>query len=446
MRKSISGWGRHPVVEGFELQQEDYAATLAEASLSRGLGRSYGDSSLPADAEDQVASSVLANRVLQFEPDTGYFRAEAGFSLRELNHLFLRRKWFSPVTPGTQFVTLGGMVAADVHGKNHHVAGTFGNHIDSIRLQLASGERLKITPEETDPELQELFWATVGGMGLTGHLLEVSCYLQKIPTSWIWQESERIPNLETFIEKLAEGADKWPYTVGWIDCLSQGKNLGRGILMKGRWASLEEAPKLPPAEKPRYVFPFNLPGFALNRFSIRAFNFVYYWKQMPKFQQGVVDPMTFFYPLDAVESWNRLYGKRGFLQHQCVLPKERAAEGMRRLLELLAKEGNPSFLAVIKDCGEEGRGILSFPKPGLSLALDLPFIEKKSQSLIDKMNDIVLEYGGRIYLAKDALTRCEDFQQMEPRLARFQAIRQKWDPEGKLRSAQSERLLKPCQS
>ncbi|MEK6237532.1 MAG: FAD-binding oxidoreductase [Planctomycetales bacterium] len=435
--RPLSGWGRFPVVPAIERRSEKLTQATAGSVLCRGLGRSYGDSSLPPVAGQQVACSVLADRLLSFDETTGVLRAEAGLSLLELNRLFLPRGWFTPVTPGTQFVTLGGMVAADVHGKNHHVAGCFGQHVRRLKLQVADGRVLECSP---DAEC-ELFWATVGGMGLTGHLLEVEFVMDRIPSPWIQQESERIPNLEAFVEGLGQAAADWPFTVGWIDCLSRGKHLGRGLLIKGRWATADEAPDRPPRPKRDVTFPVNLPSGCLNRFTVRLFNFLYYWKHLPQRRRGTVDPRSFFYPLDAIRHWNRLYGKKGFIQYQCVLPKPDAPRRMRELLELLAKLGGASFLSVIKDCGAEGQGMLSFPKPGLSLALDIPFREKRAQQLVDAMNALVLDAGGRVYLAKDALTRRQDFQAMEPRLDAWNAARRRWDPQGKLRSAQSVRLL-----
>ena len=271
----ISGWGRYPVAAGRVRRSERLERITCGASLSRGLGRSYGDSSLPAGEQDAVAESTLADRFLSFDRQTGLMRAEAGVSLAEMNRLFLPQGWFTPVTPGTQFVTLGGMAAADVHGKNHHVAGCFGEHIQSLKMRVASGDIVECS-EASEPEL---FRATLGGMGLTGHILELSFQMEKTPSPWIYEESERIDNLADFIEGLREAAKDWPFTVGWIDCLKRGKHMGRGLLMKGRWASAEQAPSQPPRPKRGPTMPFDFPSWALNRWSIQAFNAAYYRKQ-----------------------------------------------------------------------------------------------------------------------------------------------------------------------
>jgi decaprenylphospho-beta-D-ribofuranose 2-oxidase len=434
---AISGWGRFPTMRAIELRSEDLDRIARQAVLSRGLGRSYGDASLPPSENQTVAASPWADQILGFDPQTGVLRAEAGLSLAELNRLFLPRGWFTPVTPGTQFVTLGGMVAADVHGKNHHVAGCFGEHVLRLKLQTANGAILECS-EEHEPEL---FRATLGGMGLTGHLLEVEFRLGRIPSPWIYCESERIANLARFLDRLRQAAADWPFTVGWVDCLARGRKLGRGILLKGRWAQPHEAPAGFPQPKRRLRFPIDLPGWCLRPWSVRIFNFLYYWKHWQRQQQRIVHPESFFYPLDAIADWNRLYGRAGFIQYQCVLPEDTAAGTLYQLLDVIALAGGASFLSVLKDCGAEGKGMLSFPRPGVSLALDIPQRGLRTQQLVDALNELVIEAGGRVYLAKDALTRPEHFQAMEPRLALWNQVRRRWDPHGKLRSALSVRLL-----
>ena len=228
-RATLSGWGRYPVVEGLEVKTEDLEQGAQDATLCRGLGRSYGDCSLPAGTDDVVLDTTLADRVLSFDRQSGLLRAEAGLALSELNRLFLRQGWFTPVSPGTQFVTLGGMVASDVHGKNHHVDGCFGEHVRCLKLRVADGRVIECSDENE----RELFRATIGGMGLTGHILEVEFRMRQIPSPWIWQESERIANLDAMVAGLKQAAGPWPMTVGWVDCLARNGSLGRGILMKG---------------------------------------------------------------------------------------------------------------------------------------------------------------------------------------------------------------------
>ncbi len=431
----LSGWGRHSA-PGVELKTENLERGSADVPLSRGLGRSYGDSSLPPADRPVALNTTLADRILAFDMETGGLRAEAGLALAELNRLFLPRGWFTPVSPGTQYVTLGGMVAADVHGKNQHVDGDFGDHVTRLRMRVADGRVLWCGPEEH----ADLFFGSIGGMGLLGHILEVEFVMRRVPSQWIWQETERVPNIDAFEHALSAAAKDWPMTVGWIDCVAGGKSLGRGILMKGRWATESEAPKHAPRPKPRPRLPFDLPEWALGRLSVRAFNELYYRKHFRKETRGLVDPQSFFYPLDILRDWNRMYGRRGFTQWQGLLPRSAKAGAARRMLEILSARGGASFLAVIKDCAKAGVGTLSFPAPGITLALDIP-MRDDTQALIDALNRQLLTEGGRIYLAKDSLTRAEDFRAMEPRLAEFGRLRQVWDPEHKLKSAQSIRLL-----
>ncbi len=431
----LEGWGRLPR-PGREVRSEDFEDLTRDRTLSRGLGRSYGDSSLPAQPGGVVASSVLADRLLAFDSESGLLRAEAGLSLQALNRLFLPRGFYSPVAPGTQHITLGGMVASDVHGKNHHRDGCFGSHVRRLKLRVADGRLM-----ECGPDLEpDLFRATVGGMGLTGHVLEVEARLVRVPSSWILAETERIHDIDRFIDGLKEAGRSWPYTMGWIDCLSRGAGLGRGILMRGRWAAADEAPPAFPAPLRRPAVPFVLPGFVVSRLTVRLFNALYYRTHLPRQKRKLKHPEAFFYPLDAIGHWNRMYGPRGFTQYQCVLPDTAGRGAARRFLELLTSRGGASMLCVIKDCGAEGVGLLSFPKPGISIALDIP-VRDDTQALVDALNELVIAEGGRVYLTKDQFTRPEHFRAMEPRLAEWLRIRRQWDPEGRIKSAQSVRIL-----
>jgi FAD/FMN-containing dehydrogenase len=433
----LTGWGRFPVIWGQEVCGEDLKQCTEAALLSRGLGRSYGDSSLPPSTGACVAGTRMADRILAFEEESGLLKAEAGLSLYELNRLFLLRGWSVPVSPGTQFVTLGGMVAADVHGKNHHRAGCFGEHVRSLVLRVADGRIIHCS----DLTAPDLFRATLGGMGLTGHILEVEFKMERISSPWIWSESERIPDLDAMIGGLRAAAKDWPFTVGWIDCLKRGRQMGRGILIKGRWANPDESPAGKPKPRRHLSVPFIFPRWVLGRWSVKAFNFFYYWNHYRRLRRGIVHPEAFFYPLDSILSWNRIYGKCGFTQYQCVLPEARASESARRFFELLTMLGGASFLSVIKDCGPQGKGHLSFPMAGISIAIDLPIVPRNTQLLVDKLNELVLREGGRIYLAKDALTRADHFRAMEPRLEAWMKVRKAWDPSGRFKSAQSVRLL-----
>ena len=432
----IAGWGRFPTALAEERRSEDLVGLTVGASLTRGAGRAYGDAALPAPTDRRVANSTLANRILDFDARTGVVTAEAGFTLDDLYRVFLPHRYFTPVTPGTRFVTLGGMVASDVHGKNHHRDGTIGQHVDSIRVRVGSGDVVACS-RSLNPHL---FRATLGGMGLTGHILEVALRLARVPSPWILAEQERIPDIATFISTLEKDGRAWPMTAGWIDCLSRGRTLGRGVLYRGRWATQDEAPdSFPHLSRPRPL-PVRHASFLLRPFTVRAFNTLNYWKSLPTVRRAVVHPAGFFYPLDSLADWNRLYGKRGFIQYQCVLPKEAGADAPVAFLRRLTERGGASFLCVIKDCGPEGIGLLSFPRPGVSIALDIPMGDSV-QSLVDSLNELVIEAGGRIYLAKDALTRPEHFRRMEPRLDEFLRVRREWDPNGRIRTAQSVRLF-----
>jgi FAD/FMN-containing dehydrogenase len=431
----LAGWGRIPV-RGEERLSEDLEQLTEHAVLSRGLGRSYGDSSLPPPSVPTVATTTLADRLLAFDPTTGLLHAEAGLSLYTMNQVLLPRGFFVPVTPGTQFVTLGGMVASDVHGKEHHVRGCFGEHVTRLKLRVADGRILWCS----DHEHPELFRATIGGMGLVGHILEVVVRMRRIASPWIAQHSCRVDDIDEYIDTLKAAAQKWPYTVGWIDCLTTGRHLGRGILMAGDWATADVAPAHPPRRLPSVTMPLELPSFALGRASVQAFNTCFYWKHLPRTRDSLISWETFFYPLDAIRKWNRMYGPRGFTQYQCVLPDSAGPGAARRMLEILTRRGGASFLCVIKDCGPEGKGMLSFPRKGISIALDIA-VRDDTQALVDALNERVLQEGGRIYLSKDRYTRREHFVAMEPRLPEFQRVRALWDPQGRIRSAQSVRLF-----
>lgn len=431
----LSGWGGTSAI-GTERRSEDLEAITRDVALTRGLARSYGDSSLPPPSHPVAAGTPLADRLLHFDESIGELRAEAGYALRDLTQRFLPRGWAIPVSPGTQFVTLGGMVAADVHGKNHHVHGTIGRHIQRLRLRVGTGAIV-----ECSPTMQpDLFWATVGGMGLTGHILEVTVRLMRVPSPWILQSCKRIGDIDEFVAALKQAAGEWPYTMGWIDCLARGRHMGRGVLICGRWATPAEAPRQPPRQLRRLAVPFMFPSWFMGPTAVRVFNEGIYRAHRWRTGIRVVHPEPFFYPLDWIEHWNRFYGRRGFTQYQCVLPDSAGPGAVRSLVELLTRLGGASFLCVIKDCGDEGEGMLSFPRRGVSIALDLP-IRDNTQGLIDQLNDFVVGAGGRVYLAKDAFTRATHFQAMEPRLPRFNAERRRWDPNAEIRSVQSIRLM-----
>jgi FAD/FMN-containing dehydrogenase len=434
----VAGWGRHPVRPGLVWRPEALdGLPLGAPLLPRGLGRAYGDAAVPATADTRVIATGRADRILEFDPTTGRLTCEAGLSLAEIVRVFLPRGWFLPVTPGTRFVTVGGCVAADVHGKNHHRDGCFGRFVDHVRLRVADGSDVRAGPAVE----RELFRATVGGMGLTGLIAEVAFRLVPVESAWMVEESLAVADLDAMLEALRASALDWPYTVGWIDGLARGRHLGRGILIRGRHASAAEAAGRPAPRGRAVRVPFDAPGWVLTGALMRVFNGVYYRRHGPGVRRRVAFHAGFFYPLDAVHDWNRLYGPRGFLQYQCVIPRAAGAPAVARLLERLSSAGAASFLAVIKDCGPASDAFLSFPMEGTTLALDLPYRGTGSEALVHELNALVIRAGGRIYLAKDAVTRAEDFARMVPRLAEWQAVRDRWDPARRFRSALSVRLF-----
>lgn len=425
----LAGWGNYPRLHCRVAELRDGAAPLpAEAPLiARGLGRAYGDAALQPN---MTVITRRLDRLRAFDPRTGVLIAEAGVKLATLLDVFLPRGWLVPVMPGTRFVTLGGMVAADVHGKNHHQAGSFGRHVLGLELLLGDGRAVECGPAAHP----DLFAATLGGMGLTGIIRTVTLRLERVPSAWIHAESRRAPTLEAALDQLA-GSHSWPYTVAWIDGLDPR---GRCLVSRGRAALPDElppgtAPLALPARPARRV-PLDLPSWALNRHSVAAFNAAY-WRAAAA-APGLVPLDRFFFPLDAVLEWNRIYGPRGFTQYQCALPD---ASGLRPLLDRLRRAGAPSFLAVLKLFGPQPDGLLSFPMPGVTLALDVP-LKAGTLALLDELDAIVADHGGRLYLAKDARTSPARLRQFYPRLGEFQAIRARWSAAGRLQSRLAERL------
>ncbi len=443
---SVSGWGR-VADPGRVVWAERLEAATDGVALLRGLGRSYGDSASPPSDRPVVLATPLADRILAFDPASGLLTAEAGLSLYALNRLLHPRGYFVPVTPGTQFVTLGGMVAADVHGKMHHSAGTIGRHVRALRMRIADGETGLQTLTCSPTVHADLFWATVGGMGLTGAILDVTLQLERIPSPWIEQEVTKHGNLDELLSALQTASATWPSTVAWIDCLRTGAAMGRGVLFAGRWAPADIAPAHSPRWARRGVaFPLESPIDLLTPWTVRIFNEAVYRKQLRARVRGLTSPEQYFYPLDIVKDWNLAYGRRGLTQHQAVLPREAGSAAVRAFLQELTRTEAASFLCVLKDCGDEGGGLLSFPRPGTSIAIDLP-VRRDTPAVIARLNAAAHAFGGRIYLAKDRFTTAADFAAMEPRLPAFLEARRRWDPHLRFRSAQSVRLFgDPCEA
>lgn len=440
--QEISGWGRYPTQDCQLVRPERYAELKAEApsTIVRGQGRSYGDASLSQNG--RVILSERLNRFLAFDREQGVVRAEAGLTLDDLLSVVVPRGWFPLVTPGTKFVSLGGCVAADVHGKNHHHDGTFSRGVRQLELIRADGTKIPCSAEDS----ATAFWATVGGMGLTGIIGEVELQLQPIETAYIRARHTPATDLEQAFRLLQDAEHDARYTVAWIDLMSRGARLGRSVVMSGDHAQRDElsgAQRLAPlrsATHPTRNMPFDMPAWLLNPVTIRAFNELYYRNEGGKNTPFLVDYDKFFYPLDAIGRWNRLYGRRGFVQYQCVVPEATAMEALQQLLERLAQSGHPAFLGVLKRLGAEGEGHLSFPLAGYTLALDLPMTGSRLLKLLDEFDAIVLQHGGRVYLAKDARLAPESFRAMYPRLAEWQQVRHELDPQGIFSSSLSRRL------
>lgn len=436
---TLSGWGRFPRVACRTLAVRTVAdATRALGGpgglIARGNGRAYGDAAL----NPRLTLCMRGmDRMLAFDPASGVLTCEAGVLLDEILEVFVPRGWFPPVTPGTRLVTVGGMIAADVHGKNHHVAGSFGDHVTGLDLLMADGRVVTCGPDR-EPEL---FAATRGGMGLTGVILRAGVRLIPVGTAWIRQETLRADGLDAIMGMFEESAG-WTYSVAWIDCLARGARLGRSLLFRGEHAGVDELPAEHRAapfsigRRRARTMPVELPGAALNRWTVGAFNALYWRRGTPR--ETLVDYDRFFYPLDAILEWNRLYGRAGFTQYQCVLPKTASAAGLRALLETIAAAGDASFLAVLKLFGRQ-EGLLSFPMEGYTLALDFP-VRTATLGLLLELDAIVADHGGRLYLAKDARMGAGMLRRGYPALPRFRALRAARDPGGAFRSLQSERL------
>jgi FAD/FMN-containing dehydrogenase len=407
--------------------------------IARGQGRSYGDAAL--NEGGRVLLTERVNRLLEFDTEQGILRAEAGTTLAEILPVIVAQGWFLPVTPGTKFVSLGGCVAADVHGKNHHHNGSFGDYVVAIELILADGSRVTCSPSEKP----ELFWATVGGMGLTGIIGEVTLKLDPVQSAQMAVQHYPADNLEQLFNLLEDPDSDDRFTVAWIDCLARGQKLGRGVAMCGHHAEPEELPPnfgnaLAAKQVRSRSVPFDFPSWVLNPLSISAFNALYFRQEGKKQQPFLTGYDPYFYPLDGIGQWNRMYGKRGFVQYQCVIPDAMAFEGIQALLMALSDSRRASFLAVLKRLGAQGRGMLSFPMTGYTLALDLPVRDNGLFALLNRLDEIVLRYGGRVYLAKDARLSAESFRAMYPRYDEFLAVKHSVDPGGRFSSSLSRRL------
>jgi decaprenylphospho-beta-D-ribofuranose 2-oxidase len=442
-RTTLTGWGRTAPTAADVVAATD-PAQLAEAVraagrrgvLARGLGRSYGDAA--QNAGGTVLDMTRMNRIHRVDADAGLVEVDAGVSLNELMRRMLPFGLWVPVLPGTRQVTVGGAIAADVHGKNHHVAGSFGNHVRRMELLLADGTVRSLTPEDDE------FWATVGGMGLSGVILRATLALQHTESAYFVVDTERTADLDGLMSRLSTGDEDYPYSVAWFDSVAGGAALGRAVITRGRPATREALParlrRDPLAfSAPRFgTAPAIFPSGLLNKLTVRAFN-EFWYRKAPARRTGEIQNITmFFHPLDIVGEWNRIYGPRGFLQYQFVVPFG-AEEAFRRCVQTISASGHVSFLNVLKRLGAANPGPLSFPMPGWTLAVDLP-VRRGLDRLCAELDELVLAAGGRVYLAKDSRVDADTFARMYPRLDEWRKVRDALDPTGVFTSDLARRL------
>jgi len=428
----LTARGRYPKIDstGSTFETRAQLGRLlkdSEPVIPYGMGRSYGDSAL----NPKVIWTRRFDKILDFDPTTGLLHVECGVTLAEIIDLFLPRGWFLSVTPGTRYITVGGAIASDVHGKNHHNAGCFSAHVNYLELMLPDGDVRRCGPDEHT----DLFRATCGGMGLTGMILTAVIRLQPVASGYIRETVIRCPNLENVFRRFEDHGDA-PYSVAWIDCLASGGSIGRSVLMLGEHSA---SGGLKPEPLEPLPMPMDLPGFCLNRYSVALFNRLYY-RSHPTYAEDQLKPLeTFFYPLDRISNWNRMYGRGGFTQYQLVLPKEASASGLREILKRIASAGLGSFLGVLKLFGPENDNLLSFPMEGYTLALDFK-IESRLFPFLDELDRIVLDHGGRLYLTKDVRMGRDMFVRGYSRWEEFESVRNKFGLKSKLQSLQSQRL------
>jgi len=429
---SLLSWGMYPKFKNsvFNFDTEDRLKSIIEKHtnlIAYGNGRSYGDSALSAN----IINVKPKDYFIDFDENSGLLHVQAGVLLSEILEHYVPKGWFLKVTPGTKLITIGGAIASDVHGKNHHVGGCFSECVEEFSIMLANGEVVVCSKDKTP----DLFKATCGGMGLTGVILDAKIYLKSINSQYIDQTTIKTKNLKETFDAFEEYQDK-PYSVAWIDCLAKEDSIGKCLLMVG---DFRDDGKLSYKKKKQLSIPFNFPSFALNNWSVRAFNWLYYGKAKDGVSEQRVDIDTFFYPLDAIGNWNRIYGKNGFTQYQFILPKETSYEGLEEILTAISDSGKGSFLAVLKLYGKANDNWLSFPIEGYSLALDFK-IEKGLFELLDKLDEIVVKYKGRIYLTKDVRVSKETFEKGYPFIEKFREYRKINKMDSKFESLQSKRV------
>jgi decaprenylphospho-beta-D-ribofuranose 2-oxidase len=441
VQSEISGWGNYPRVRSKVFRPEsltDLRTLLDQRTrepggvLARGMGRSYGDASL----NECVLDMRRFNNFLSFDRQKGILKCESGVTLEEILDLIVPCGWFLPTTPGTKYTSVGGAISSDVHGKNHHRDGSISRFVRQFTLMLANGEIAEVRKDGSP----ELFWATAGGLGLTGLILDVEIQLKPVESSYIFMKLVKVKNLDELFVKLDEYDQQFTYSLAWVDSFASRKNIARGVLMFGNHAGLDELPEtlkkspLPVFNPTKFSVPFYLPSFFLGKTTMKAMDRVYYASK--RNTEGLSDYDSFFYPLDAVLHWNRVYGRRGFVQYQFVVPFEEKS-AIAEVLEKVARRG--AFLTVLKRMGTE-EGILSFPMKGYTFAMDFPLVNGTRQFL-KEIDNIVLSHGGRVYLSKDALLDEETFKQMyEGKWQRWIEAKSRCDPDNMFTSGLSRRI------
>jgi len=445
INKFLSGWGRYPVIEAREEFPKSRRQAVELSALShfpRGQGRSYGDAGLPAGGAFALNSSYL-DHYLFFDPVSGVLDVEAGITLDRILRFCVPQGFFLPVTPGTRFVSLGGALASNVHGKNHHRTGSIEHFVLDMEVQTPSGT-FTCSPEQN----RDLFRATLGGYGLTGFITRVRLKLRPIQTAKVECLRLQSKSLEEMFRLFAKHDADYEYSVAWLDTLARGRKLGRGILMLGNHAEVDPRQKSPLTDKNRnpqprrepskFAVPFAMPDFILNPTLLAQFNRAFYLFSK-KGGSAREDYESFFYPLDRIQNWNLLYGKSGFLQYQCVIPDPRGEEGVLACLHFLSENRLGAFLSILKRCGDD-KVMLPFCKRGYTLALDIPFRGGDTLKLLDRLDELVLKYEGRVYLTKDARLGPETFRNMYPEYKGWMETVRRYNPEGKNSSRMAERL------
>jgi len=434
-KQRLSGWGRTAWTVSdtvLPTSEADLRTALTAAGergvISRGLGRSYGAAAQNAGGQVLLMAGSPIGSTMELDETTGVLTAPAGMSLDDILKESVPRGWFVPVTPGTRFVTVGGAIGSDIHGKNHHFDGSFGQHVLSLRLMLASGEVVVLSPTEKP----QWFWATVGGMGLTGVVLDARIQMLRIETSRVRVETERLADFDSVVAAMSSDGedDSYRYSVSWVDLVATGKSMGRGVLTRGDHAKASEVKAgdaLAYDPKVRLAAPGWVPNQLLNKMSIKAFNEVWYRKAPARRHVGIESIPAFFHPLDGVRKWNSLYGTQGFIQYQFIVPLAEV-EVLRRVIEAFAGQGVASFLAVLKRMGPQNSAPMSFPTEGWTLTLDMAAGIRGLPELLSRVDTMVLDAGGRHYLAKDSHVSPVAVRRGYPRFAEWQDVRDEMDP------------------